>query len=133
MSLLKRVLAEKRRLVLPIAVVFAANVIVFAAAVLPLARKVDNGGGARRARRRDAPRRPRRATGRPRRVVSGKARADEELRKFYHDVLPADWTAARRITYLRLVQLAAAGRADAGAQRGPSRRRTATARSTGCR
>ncbi len=105
MTLLTRVLREKRRLVLPIAVVFAANVIVFTAAVLPLARKAEN-AAARAARaaetRRQAEARERAAEA----VVSGKARADEELRKFYRDVLPADWTAARRITYLRLVQLA---------------------------
>ncbi len=106
MSLLKRVVAEKRRLVLPVAVVFAANVVVFAAAVLPLQRKVDT-AAARAARaaemRGEAQARYRAAQA----VVTGKQRADEELRKFYTDVLPADWTAARRITYLGLVRLAA--------------------------
>jgi len=105
-SLLKRVVAEKRRFVLPIAVVFAANVVVFAAAVLPLQRKVDT-AAARAARaaemRGEAQTRYQAAQA----VVNGKRRADDELRKFYKDVLPADWTAARRITYLRLVQLAA--------------------------
>lgn len=106
MSLFKRILAEKRRYVLPIGVVFAANIVVFAAAVLPLQRKVDT--AAVRATRAANLRAEAQAHYRAAQaVVSGKQRADEELHRFYTQVLPTDWTAARRITYLRLVQLAA--------------------------
>jgi Tfp pilus assembly protein PilO len=38
--------------------------------------------------------------------VTGKAQADDELKKFYGDVLPPDLSAARRITYLPISQLA---------------------------
>ncbi len=39
-------------------------------------------------------------------LVSGKSRADEELSDFYQKVLPADLTAARRMTYASLPALA---------------------------
>jgi Tfp pilus assembly protein PilO len=39
-------------------------------------------------------------------LVSGKARADEELNAFYQKVLPANLTAARRMTYSSLPALA---------------------------
>jgi hypothetical protein len=38
--------------------------------------------------------------------VAGKAQADAELQKFYGDVLPPDMSAARRLTFLRMEQLA---------------------------
>jgi len=38
--------------------------------------------------------------------VTGKAAADEELKNFYGAVLPPDQSAARRITYLNIFQLA---------------------------
>ena len=105
MTSARRILGEKRRVVLPIAIVLAANVAVFAAAVVPLSRRVNSAAdraavaagtlGQARARHDAA-----------KALVSGKDRADDELRRFYREVLPADWTAARRITYLRLVQLA---------------------------
>jgi Tfp pilus assembly protein PilO len=36
----------------------------------------------------------------------GMDRADDELKRFYKSVLPADQTGARRITYLRLARMA---------------------------
>jgi hypothetical protein len=39
-------------------------------------------------------------------TVAGKRQADEELGKFYSDVLPPDISGARRITFLRMEQLA---------------------------
>jgi hypothetical protein len=39
-------------------------------------------------------------------TITGKDRADDELRTFYRDVLPADMAGARRITYPRLAALA---------------------------
>jgi len=105
MTSAKRILGEKRRVILPIVIVLAANVAVFAGAVVPLTRRVDSAadraavaaGTLAQARARHQA-----AEG----LVSGKARANEELQRFYREVLPTDWTAARRITYLRLVQLA---------------------------
>src|SRR5690606_19639629 len=39
-------------------------------------------------------------------IAGGKARADQELLRFYEQVLPEDFTGARRIAYLNLQQLA---------------------------
>ena len=39
-------------------------------------------------------------------TVTGKGQADQELEKFYTDVLPPDVSGARRITFLRIEQLA---------------------------
>lgn len=105
MTLARRIAREKRRVVLPIAVALAANVVIFAAAVLPLSRNVDNAAD-RAARAADSLAQARARHQAAQAVVSGRARADEDLQKFYREVLPADWTAARRITYVRLVQLA---------------------------
>jgi len=105
MTLARRIAREKRRVVLPIAVALAANVVIFAAAVLPLSRNVDHAAD-RAARAADSLAQARARHQAAQAVVSGRARADEDLQKFYREVLPADWTAARRITYVRLVQLA---------------------------
>jgi Tfp pilus assembly protein PilO len=105
MTLVRRILQEKRHLVLPLAVALAANVAIFAVAVLPLARKVD-AATARAGEAAGALAQAEAAHKAALAVVAGKARADEELKKFYREVLPADWATARRITYLRLVQLA---------------------------
>jgi len=105
MTSARRILGEKRRVVLPIAIVLAANVAVFAGAVVPLARRVDSAAGRAAVAAEtlgQAQARHRAAEA----LVSGKDRAEEELRRFYREVLPPDWTAARRVTYLRLVQLA---------------------------
>jgi hypothetical protein len=39
-------------------------------------------------------------------TLTGKSRADEELRKFYRDVLPADFVSARATLYPRLTEFA---------------------------
>lgn len=102
---LRRVMAEKRSIVVPLVVALAANIVLFAAAVYPLSRKV--GGAEERAQ---AARSARQAAegeySAARGTLEGKDRADQELRKFYADVLPSDQAAARRITYLRLDRLA---------------------------
>jgi len=101
----RRVIAEKRGLVIPLVVALAANVVLYAAAVYPLSRRV--GSAEQRA---EAARGARQAAEREhvaaRATLEGKDRADLELKKFYADVLPADQAAARRITYLRLDRLA---------------------------
>lgn len=101
-----RVLHEKRGLIWPIAIVLLLNVVLFAAVVYPLSTKVANGeqDAAAAAAALDAARRDHAAA---HATVSGKSQADTELQKFYADVLPPDVTGARRLTYLRLAQLAA--------------------------
>ena len=105
MTLLRRILHEKRALVLPVAIALAVNALIYAAAVLPLTRSVDHAAaraGAVAAALDEAKARQAIAQA----TVDGKRRADDELKKFYKDVLPADWTAARRLAYTRLEQLA---------------------------
>ena len=102
---LRRVVTEKRAVVLPLAIALGANVVLYAAAVYPLARTVgtaEQRASIARAARQAAEREHAAA----RATLEGKDRADQELRKFYAEVLPANQTAARRITYLRLDRLA---------------------------
>jgi Tfp pilus assembly protein PilO len=105
MSLLKRILVEKRAIVIPLAAVIAANVLVYALIVYPKQRQqaatVDRANAAAVARR-TAEREQTAA----RDLVEGKARAAQELATFYDKVLPADLTAARRMTYTTLPALA---------------------------
>jgi hypothetical protein len=105
MTLLRRVAVEKRLLVLPLGVALALNAVFYAVAVYPLSWKV-NGADARAAvaaaALRDAQAEHDAATG----TLVGKKRADEELRRFYRDVLPASERGARDVTYLPLNQLA---------------------------
>ncbi len=101
----QRIVAEKRRVVIPLLVALAANVVLYAAAVYPLSRRVGSAeqrAETARAARLSAEREHRAA----RATAEGKDRAEVELKKFYADVLPADQAAARRITYLRLDRLA---------------------------
>lgn len=105
MTLLRRILREKRAVVLPVAIALAANAVVYAVAVMPLTASVTRAsaraeavaGALGEAKKRHAMAQA---------TVDSKRRADEELQKFYVEVLPADWTSARRVAYTRLEQLA---------------------------
>jgi Tfp pilus assembly protein PilO len=104
-ALLKRVGVEKRSLLLPLAVAVVANIAVYALVVLPLG--VQSAGAAERAEAASfALRAAEREKAAADALVAGKARADEELTTFYQKVLPADLTAARRMTYASLPALA---------------------------
>ena len=105
MTLLRRILTEKRTRVLPLVVALAINVAFYAVAVYPLTVKVAN-AEQRAAAADQTLRTVRESHAAARETRLGKDRADEELRKFYRDVLPSDLTAARRITYPRLARLA---------------------------
>jgi Tfp pilus assembly protein PilO len=101
----RRALTEKRALILPIGIALLVNVALYAVVVYPLSKKVAGGeqeAGAATAALNAA----RRDHAAARATVTGKAQADEELQKFYSDVLPPDVNAARRITFLRIEQLA---------------------------
>jgi len=100
-----RILYEKRRLLWPVVIVLLLNVALFAAVVYPLSKKVANGEQDAQASAAvlDAARRDDAAA---RATVTGKSQADAELQKFYAEVLPPDVSGARRITYLRIEQLA---------------------------
>jgi Tfp pilus assembly protein PilO len=101
----RRVLTEKRALIWPLAVVLLANVLLFALVVYPLSKKV--AGGEQEAEASAlALSQARREHAAARATVAGKGQADEELQKFYRDVLPPDLSGARRLTFLRIDQLA---------------------------
>ena len=94
MTLLKRIAGEKRSMVLPLALALVANVLAYAFVVYPLG--VKSAGAADRAAAAVSQRRAaERDEALARALVTGKARADEELNAFYGKVLPADMAAAR--------------------------------------
>jgi Tfp pilus assembly protein PilO len=101
----RRILAEKRRLIVPVVVLLLANVALYAVAVYPLAMRVQT-IEARAVEAADALTSAEQALASVRAVEQGKSRATEELHRFYTQVLPPDLAGARRITYLRLSQLA---------------------------
>jgi len=105
MTLLKRVLTEKRVIALPLLLVLILNVLGYALVVYPLQRR--SAGAAERAAAADAALKAAdRDQAAARALVSGKARAQEELATFYDKVLPADFITARTLTYSRPPALA---------------------------
>ena len=101
----RRVLTEKRTLIVPVVVGLLVNVALYLIVVYPLSKKVAGGQQqsevavtALNAARRDF--------AAARATVKGKGEADQELEKFYSDVLPPDVSGARRITFFRIDQLA---------------------------
>jgi Tfp pilus assembly protein PilO len=103
--LLRRIAAEHRRTFTTLALLFAANLALYAFVVYPLGQRVANieqrdqtaAQGLAAARADHA-----QATG----TLTGKDRASTELATFYREVLPADLSGARRLIHLRLQQLA---------------------------
>ena len=105
MTLLRRVVAEKRGLIVPLAVALLLNIAVYALVVYPLGVKSANAADravqaaqARQAAEQDM------ASAEA--LVSGKGKADQELSTFYSKVLPSSLDDARRLTYARLPALA---------------------------
>src|SRR5262245_11268502 len=103
--LARRVLAEHRRVVVPLLIGLLVNVLVYAFFVYPLAQRVANVEQRNEAAGRSltaAQGEFAQANG----TLTGKDRASTELATFYKDVLPPDLSGARRLTQLRLRQLA---------------------------
>ena len=103
--LLRRIVLEKRGLIVPLAVVLLINIAVYALVVYPLgvksasaADRAAAAGQARQLAERDM------ASADA--LVTGKAKADQELNTFYKKVLPTSLDEARRMTYARLPALA---------------------------
>ena len=103
--LLRRIIAEKRGLIVPLVVVLLINVAVYALVVYPLGVKsasaADRAAAAAQARQLAE-----RDMASADALVTGKAKADQELNTFYKKVLPASLDEARRMTYARLPALA---------------------------
>jgi Tfp pilus assembly protein PilO len=101
----RRVLREKRALIWPIAIAVIVNAALYAIVVYPLSKKVAGGEQAAQASA-AALQAARRDYDAARATIAGKQQADVELQKFYSEVLPPDLSGARRITFLRMEQLA---------------------------
>jgi Tfp pilus assembly protein PilO len=100
-----RIVSENRRNVYIIAGALLVNIALYALVVYPLSQRVRNG----EQQAGDATRElvaARRTFEAARATVTGKKDADSELAKFYQDVLPTDISAARRVLFPRLDQLA---------------------------
>ena len=105
MTLLTRILSEKRAVIAPLGLALAINAGVWALVVRPLAVKSRSAaeraaaaGSGLAAAERD------RAAART--LIAGKTQAEDELSTFYNQVLPANLSAARRLTYATLPSLA---------------------------
>lgn len=104
-ALVRRALAEHRRLVLALGAALVVNALVYGLAVYPLSQRVANVAERERAADQSlaqAKADHNQASG----TLTGKSRASSELATFYTDVLPQDLSGARRLTYLRLARLA---------------------------
>jgi hypothetical protein len=105
MPLWKRILVEKRALLVPLVLGLVANLAAYGLWVYPLG--VKSAGAADRAAA--AARSLQSAEAElaaARELVAGKSRADQELSTFFDKVLPADLRAARNLTYATLPALA---------------------------
>lgn len=105
MTITQRIFQEKRRLILPLVIAVIANIVAYAVIVFPLGRQVEAAEQEMQDQR-DVLRRARQDFELARATVTGKQQADTSLRQFYTDVLPPTSSAAQRVTYLRLAQLA---------------------------
>jgi Tfp pilus assembly protein PilO len=104
-TVFQRMVREHRRVVVPLGIALAVNVILYGAVVYPLSQRVANIEQRDRTAEEQllaAQRDHAQAAG----TLTGKDRAAAELATFYKDVLPSDLAGARRLTHLRLAQLA---------------------------
>jgi type II secretion system (T2SS) protein M len=105
MTLVRRIFVEKRAVALPLIAALLVNVLVYALVVYPLARRAA-GAVDRAATAAAALKAAERDQAAALALVTGKARAEEELATFFDSVLPADRVAASRMTWARLPALA---------------------------
>jgi hypothetical protein len=105
MTPLRRILSEKRRLVVPLVIAAIASALLYVVVVFPLGRQVSAAEQQAEAQRTLVVR-ARQDNQAAKATVQGKQLADASLQKFYREVLPANASDARRLTYLKLSQLA---------------------------
>ena len=99
-----RIVSDHRRVLVPLGAVLIINLVVLVAVVLPLRRSVASGD----ARARIASQAMMEAAADYKdaeATLEGQGRAKKDLARFYKDVLPADVSAARRLTNLKLGQM----------------------------
>ncbi len=102
---LSRVLSEHRRVLAPLVALLAVNMAVLVALVLPLRAVVESGGARAQASVR-AVTEARAELAAAEATRAGQAQATRDLDKFYREVLPADVSAAQRLTHSKLSLLA---------------------------
>jgi hypothetical protein len=102
---MSRVLAEKRGIVLPLALAIIANVLLYALVVFPLRRQVSSAEEEAKVQH-ELLNQARADYAAAKATVAGKQQADVALERFYKDVLPMSQSTARTLTYTRLTQLA---------------------------
>lgn len=105
MTDISRVVSENRRAVWFIAGGLLVNAALYALVVYPLAQRVQSEQQQAGSATRELVA-ARRSFDSARGTVSGKQQADQELNTFYKDVLPQDFSGARRMLYQPLDQLA---------------------------
>jgi len=96
MSLAKRIFTERRRVVLPLIIFLAVNVIVLAAVVYPLQQSLEGADAARTKAELDLAK-ARKDLKDVTDQHNSKKRADVELKKFYSEILPKSFAEARNL------------------------------------
>lgn len=105
MPLWKRIVVEKRALIVPLVLGVIGNLAAYALWVYPLGVK-SAGAADRAAAAAQSLQGAERELANARALVTGKSRADQELATFFDKVLPADLPSARSLTYSTLPALA---------------------------
>jgi hypothetical protein len=105
MTLLRRIIAEKRVVLFPLLLLLVINVFVYVLVVYPLARRSE-GAADRAAVAASALKAAERDYAAARALAEGRTRAQEELATFYDKVVPQDYIAARSLTYAKPPSLA---------------------------
>jgi hypothetical protein len=105
MKLLERIFIEKRSIVLPLAIAIVVNIGVYGLVVRPLEAK-SAGTAGRAAAAANALKAAERDAVAAQALVTGRTRADVDLRTFYDKVIPADYPTARRMTQALVPTLA---------------------------
>jgi len=100
-----RVAHEWRRVLIPVGMLALVNVALHLFVIYPASLRTD-AAEQRAARSREALAAAERDHAQAEAVVQTSRAADQDLQRFYGDVLPASLAAARRMTYSRLAQLA---------------------------
>jgi hypothetical protein len=114
MSLWRRVLHERRRTVVPLLALLAINGAVLGLAVVPLKSFVASSADRARATK-FALAQAQITLHQAQAARLSRDRADVDLKKFYAEVLPADFASARQITYLEIARIGQ----ECGLQAGP--------------
>ncbi len=104
-TLTRRIFDEHRRAITILGAALALNIAAYALLVYPLSQRVAN-VAQRNTAAEQALTSARADYAQASGTVTGKTRASEELNTFYTKVLPIDFAGARRLTHLRLAQLA---------------------------